>query len=447
MIRSLRARLFAASATAIATGLLAAGLVLSTIVGATVTRAFDERLDAALAAVAASLWRDEEAGTLRLEEPALDPRFEQPLSGWYWQVDEPGAPARLVSGSLWNAMLGEAVGPAGEPLRLRHRRLTVPGGGEAVTVLVAAPASALEEELNAVHRQVGLVILLLGLALALVVWVQIGFGLRPLRALRADVAAVRAGRIARLPEARFAEVATLTAELNALLDYQASAAERMMRHAGDLAHQLKTPLAAIANAAAEPGRDPDGVIAAAVGRMEAHLRFHLQRARILGGAGLPGLRCPVRPVLEDLVFLMRRAYAARALDIALEADGAPDFAGHREDLELMAGNLLDNACKWARRRVVVAAREYGERLRIEVADDGPGMPEKRRAVALQHGVRFDERVPGQGFGLAIASETAALYGGRLSLIDNRPGLLASVELPMYRSGETTRTTTAHSAQG
>ncbi len=434
MIRSLRARLFAASAAAIAAGLLAAGLALSAIVGATVTRAFDERLDAALAAVAAGLSREEEGGALRLDDPALDPRFEQPLSGWYWQVDEAGAPARLVSGSLWNATLGEGPGPAGEALRERRRSLTVPGGGAPVTVRIAAPAAALEEELGAVRRPVALVILLLGLALGLVVWVQIGFGLRPLRALGADVAAMREGRIARLPEARFAEAAALTDELNALLDHQARMAERAVRHAGDLAHQLKTPLAAIANAADEPGRDPEGVIAAAVGRMEAHLRFHLQRARILGGAGQRGVRCPVGPVLEDLVFLMRRAHAARALDILLEAEGAPDFAGHREDLELMAGNLLDNACKWARRRVAVRACEAEGRLRIEVADDGPGMPEARRAAALEYGVRLDERVPGQGFGLAIVSETVALYGGRLRLEDGQPGLIARLDLPRARAG-------------
>ncbi|MCS6931352.1 MAG: sensor histidine kinase [Acetobacteraceae bacterium] len=429
MIRSLRARLFLASVAAIAAGLLAAGLAIAGIVGATVTRAFDARLEAALATVAAGLSREEEGGALRLEDLPLDPRFEQPLSGWYWQVDEAGRAARFVSGSLWNATLAGAQGPAGEALRLQCRRLTVPGGGAEVTVLVAAPAAALEEELDAVRRPVMLVILLLGLSLGLVVWVQIGFGLAPLVALRRDVADMRAGRIARLPEARFAEVATLTAELNALLDHQARATERAMRQAGDLAHQLKTPLAAIVNAAAEPGRDPEGVIWAAAERMSAHLRFHLQRARILGGAGLPGLRCPVGPVLEDLIFLMRRAHAARGIEITLDADGAPDFAGHREDLELMAGNLLDNACKWARSRVAVRARGTEGRLVLEVADDGPGLPEAQRGAALVHGLRFDERVPGHGFGLAIVVETAGIYGGSLALADNAPGLAAALCLP------------------
>ncbi|MCX7644896.1 MAG: ATP-binding protein [Rhodobacteraceae bacterium] len=429
MIRSLRARLFLASVAAIAAGLLAAGLAIAGILGATVARAFDARLEAALATIAAGLSREEEGGALRLEELPLDPRFEQPLSGWYWQVDEPGAAARLVSGSLWNATLAGERGPAGEALRLHRRGLTVPGGGTAVTVLVAAPAAALDEELGAVRRPVMLVILLLGLVLGLVVWVQIGFGLAPLRALRRDVVQMRAGRIARLPEARFAEVATLTAELNALLDNRAAMAERAVRQAGDLAHQLKTPLAAIVNAAAEPGRDPEGVIGAAAERMSAHLRFHLQRARILGGAGLPGLRCPVGPVLEDLVFLMQRAHAARGIEIALDADGAPDFAGHREDLELMAGNLLDNACKWARSWVAVRARETEGRLVLEVVDDGPGLPEAQRGAALVHGLRLDERVPGQGFGLAIVNETAGIYGGSLTLADNAPGLLAVLCLP------------------
>jgi signal transduction histidine kinase len=428
-MRSLRARLFLASAAAIAVGLLSAGIAISLIVGATVTRAFDNRLEAALATVAAGLSREEESGALRIEDLPLDSRFEQPLSGWYWQVDEAGAPARVASGSLWNATLGEGIGPGGEALRIRRRWLTVPGGGAPVTALVAAPAEALEEELAEVRRPVVLVILLLGLVLGLVVWVQIGFGLRPLRALRADVVAMREGRLARLPKARFAEAATLTAELNALLDYQATTAERAARQAGDLAHQLKTPLAAIVNAAAEPGRDPDGVIAAAAERMQAQLQFHLQRARIVGGAGLRGRSCPVGPVLEDLVFLMERAYRERKLEIVFGLAGTPEFAGHREDLELIAGNLLDNACKWAQRRVVVTAGEAAGRLRLEVSDDGPGMPEEQRAAVLVHGVRLDECVPGQGFGLAIVAETAALYGGRLILADNAPGLSARLDLP------------------
>jgi signal transduction histidine kinase len=427
MIHSLRLRLMLLAAATILLALVGAWLAISHVIGAAVARGFEARLDASLDTLAATLERDEETGALRLSALPPDPRFERPLSGWYWEVAEADGRVALGSASLWNAELAGRA--AEEALLLRRRRLTVPGGGEPVSLSLAAPQSALAEELAAVRRPVLLVVMLLGLAMLAAAALQLALGLRPLVALGHDMAAIRAGRAAHLPAPRFAEVAPLTEATNALLAQNAAMVERARRLAGDLAHGLKTPLAAIRNIAAEPGRDPQGEISAAVERMEAMLRRHLQRARIAGGAGLPGLRVAVAPVLEDLLFLMRRAHAGRALDLRAEVANAPDFAGPREDLEEMVGNLLDNACKWAASRVVVTARPRGGRLVIRIADDGPGLPAGERAAALSHGVRLDEAKPGQGFGLAIVAETVALHAGRLVLAEGGPGLIAELELP------------------
>jgi signal transduction histidine kinase len=427
MIRSLRARLLLLAAATILVALAAAWFAIARVVEGAVARGFEARLEASLGTLAATLDREEETGALRLSALPPDPRFEQALSGWYWQVADAEGTVRLGSASLWNDAIEERT--AGGGFVIRQRRLTIPGGGEPVTLTLAAPEAALADELAAVRRPVLVVVLVLGLALTAASIVQLTIGLRPLAALRRDIAAIRAGRAARLPAPRFAEVAALTEDANALLAQNEAMVERGRRLAGDLAHGLKTPLAALRNLAAEPGRDPDGEIAGAVARMEALLQRHLQRARVAGGAGLPGLRCPVGPVLEDLLFLMRRAHAARELDLRAEAAAAPDFAGRREDLEEMAGNLLDNACKWAMTRVVVTAWAEAGRLLIRVCDDGPGLPEADRLAAVQHGVRLDETKPGQGFGLAIVAETAALCGGRLHLRNGGPGLIAELELP------------------
>jgi len=427
MIRSLRARLLLLAAATILLALAAAWFAIARVVEGAVSRGFEARLEASLDTLAATLEREEETGALRLSALPPDPRFEQPFSGWYWQVADAEGTVRLVSASLWNTTIEERA--AGEDLVTRQRRLTIPGGGEPVTLTLAAPEAALAEELAAVRRPVLVVVLVLGFALTAASILQLIIGLRPLAALRHDIAAIRAGRAARLPRPRFAEVAALTEDANALLAQNEAMVERGRRLASDLAHGLKTPLAALRNLAAELGRDPDGEIAAAVARMEALLQRHLQRARVAGGAGLPGLRCPVGPVLEDLLFLMRRAHAARDLDLRAEAAAAPDFAGRREDLEEMVGNLLDNACKWAAQRVSVTARGEAGRLILRIADDGPGMGEADRAAALRHGVRLDETKPGQGFGLAIVAETAALCGGSLTLADGGPGLVAELDLP------------------
>jgi len=429
MIRSLRARLLAASLASFVLALGAAAFAIGRVLDTAVTDGFRARLEGNLIAIAAGLDRDEVTAQLTLAVPPADPKFAVPLSGWYWQVAEEDGTVRLASPSLWNTTLDHAVAPDGGALMRVARRFGVPGGGGAVEVAVAAPVSALEAELAAARRPVLMVVALLGFALLAAATVQVTVGLRPLAALRRDIAAIRTGRIARLPPARFSEVAPLTEDLNALLAHHEAMVERARRNAGDLAHGLKTPLAAILNAAAEPGRDPDGMIAQAARRMERQLRHHLQRARIAGVAGLPGARCPVAPVLDDLAFMLERAHAGRAVRITVSAKGAPDFAGARGDLEEMAGNLMDNACKWARGRVQVTADGAVGRLRIRIADDGPGMPEQARVSALRHGTRLDESVPGQGFGLAIVVETAAIFGGSLTLGDGGPGLVATLDLP------------------
>jgi signal transduction histidine kinase len=430
MIFSLRARLIAVSLLTIAAALGVAGFSIADILRSAATATFTARLDGTLTAISAALSRDETTGALTLDAPPADPRFDRPLSGWYWQVTGDDGRVALAAASLWNANLNE-VGPGpdgGDLVRVRST-FTPPGAGGAVTVIVAAPATALADEVAAQTRPALYAVALLGLALALAAIVLVTVGLRPLGGLREAVASVRASKTKKLPAIRIAEIVPLVDDLNALLAHSAASEERARRNAGDLAHGLKTPLAVIVNAARDAGRDPDGVIANAAARIERQLRHHLQRARIAGAAGVPGARSAVGPVLDDLVFMMRRVYVERVLDIAVDARDNLIFAGARQDLEEMAGNLLDNACKWARKSVRVAAVSTGGELRLTVQDDGPGMPPESRALALTRGGRLDESKPGHGFGLAIVAETAALYGGRLDLDDAAPGLRATLILP------------------
>jgi signal transduction histidine kinase len=165
--------------------------------------------------------------------------------------------------------------------------------------------------------------------------------------------------------------------------------------------------------------------------MQRQIDYHLARARATATArAAPGLRCRVLPSVEGLVRTMRRLYAGR--ELAIDADVSPDheLRGRREDLEEMLGNLLDNACKWARSRVVVSSSIDGDQLVISVDDDGPGLDPSMRAQVLQRGVRADQRVEGSGLGLAIVSDLAELYGGSVTLETSvLGGTCARLELP------------------
>uniref|UniRef100_UPI0028C41C38 ATP-binding protein n=1 Tax=Accumulibacter sp. TaxID=2053492 RepID=UPI0028C41C38 len=224
---------------------------------------------------------------------------------------------------------------------------------------------------------------------------------------------------------------------NTVLTQNAEVVERARTHAGNLAHALKTPLSVLANAAA--GRD-DELARLVVGQVEAAKRqvdYHLARAQAAAAVGVPGARTPLRPVVDALLRTMRRIHAARQLELLLQPM-APSlaFRGEEHDLQEMLGNLLDNACKWARSRVEVDARLDRQCLLVGIDDDGPGIAAGDRDAVLRRGVRADQQVSGSGLGLAIVDDLARLYGGELGLA-NSPlgGLRVVLKLPAAAVGE------------
>jgi len=170
---------------------------------------------------------------------------------------------------------------------------------------------------------------------------------------------------------------------------------------------------------------------------QRHIDWHLARSRVAASVHLPGQRTALEPVVAGLVRVMNKVHAGRGVDITVGLPDAPlFFAGEAQDMQEMLGNLLDNACKWARSSVRVQAfADGGQPLQIVVSveDDGPGIGATQRALALERGVRLDETVPGTGLGLAIAQDLAALYAGRLDLQSSElGGLRAALTLPAAR---------------
>jgi signal transduction histidine kinase len=263
---------------------------------------------------------------------------------------------------------------------------------------------------------------------------QLRGSISPFQHLRARLAEVREGRASRLEGGYPAEVQPLVDDLNALLDHREQAVRRALARAGDLAHGLKTPLAVLAHdadrAGAAGGLDTAAAIEQQVARMRRQVDYHLAQARAAASGAAPGARAAVLPAAEGLARAVRRLHAERGVAIELDVPAAHAIRGQLEDLEEMLGNLLDNACTFARSRVVVRSAADRGRVTITVDDDGPGLDPALRETVLQRGVRADEAASGTGLGLAIVRDLAALYGGSIAL-DASPlgGLRATLVLP------------------
>ncbi len=246
---------------------------------------------------------------------------------------------------------------------------------------------------------------------------------------------VRSGETQRLEGEFPVEIMPLVEEFNTVLAQNAEVVERARTQAGNLAHALKTPLSVLANAAGATARKDDRTRPPG-GRSGRH---RPQAGRLPSGARPGGRRDPrcqayaprCAPVIDGLVRAMRRIHAERQLDFQVQsAADSLQFRGEVQDLQEMLGNLLDNACKWAKSRVLVAALEADAQLRIDIDDDGPGIAARDRPLLLQRGMRGDERVPGSGLGLSIVDDLASLYGGRLELLEAPAGgLRARLWLP------------------
>lgn len=443
---SLRFRLLAGAAVWIALALAVAGFILSGLFQDHVRRRFEAELATHLEQLAALLEEDA-SGRPAVRQPLSDPRFRRPLSGLYWQVGT-GASA-LRSRSLWDGALalpadevagGEihrhvVAGPAGQTLTVLERTVQLPDRAGADRIAVAADQGELRRVTHVFNMTLVLSLGVLAMALIAAALVQVRVGLSPLARLRRELADVRAGRKKRFATPMPTEVQPLVEDLNALLTHAEEVVGRGRLQAGNLAHALKTNLAVLANEAAGLNEGNARAVGATIARqidvMRRHVDHHMARARAAASRGVPGISTPVAECAAALARVMRTLHAAAELDIAVDVAPGHVFAGEREDLDEMLGNLVDNACKWARRRVVIAARaEDGSTLAITVDDDGPGLPEERRDAVLQPGVRLDESVPGTGLGLAVVRDLARLYGGDARL-EASPlgGLRAVLRLP------------------
>lgn len=449
---SLAFRLIAGAALWSSVVLFAGGVILSSIFRQSVERSFDARLDVLMGSLIATTEVDDDrqlVGSRDLNET----RFDFAYSGWYWQIAPIAQRLALRSRSLFDQSIDlteagdterdasgaryfDAPGPEDQSLRVVERRVVLPGYDVPVSFAVAGDKAEMEADIQSFNGTVFTAMAGLGAGLLVALLIQVRFGLQPLEGVRRALTQIRSGKATRLEGRLPSEIAPLADEINSLLEGNREVLERARTHVGNLAHALKTPLSVLTN---EARAHPDGFgdqVARLAGTMREQIDHHLARARMAASANVFGAHTPVAPTLARLGRALERIHAERGIVVAIECPEGLGFRGEAQDLEEMAGNLLDNACKWARARVALKAsvlpalRRGRPAFLIAVEDDGPGVPEENRKAALKRGGRLDETTPGSGLGLSIVTEIAELYGGELRLTDAAlGGLRAELVLP------------------
>jgi signal transduction histidine kinase len=448
---SLAARLIAAAAVWTMLALAVGGIVLSGAFRNAAQDNFDASLIADLDGLIAAADPDPEGG-VSLQARFLNHRFESVYSGLYYQI-KPGeaqSSGGQISRSLFDKQImpgpltrngahrwGYADGPESQHLRVLAQRVEfpitateAPGDTSTYTFLVAGDMSQVESETREFNGILFWSFLLLGLGLVMAILIQVRIGLLPLRRVSEALARIRDGHARRLEGDFPSEIAPLAAELNSLIQHGEEVVGRARTHVSNLAHFLKTPLSVLTSEAEANAGPLADQVKAQVGSMRRQVDHYLARARAAGSLDVLGNRTQVDAVLSDLARVLARIHGERGIDIDSECPTDLWFRGERQDLEEMAGNLIDNACKWARTQVRVRAARDGARVILTVEDDGPGLTEAERAQVGARGERLDESVPGSGLGLAIVRDISKLYGGFFAL-EASPlgGLLARLNLP------------------
>lgn len=436
-LRSLTFRVIALSTIWAVLALVVIFTLITTLYRQASERGFDSLLSAHLFNLIGSVGVSEQ-GVLTGAPDLGDLRFSEPQSGWYWSV-EPASKeltGNLRSSSMIKAIPSPSVlevpfdsefqrkylaeGLDGEEVQVFESEFVLDAKNRIARFRVMGNETELEQEISAFQRRLLTYLSLFGFGMIAINAIAILYGLQPLRRVRNALAMVRQGTAQRLGGRFPAEIEPLANETNALIENNKRIVERSRTQVGNLAHSLKTPLAVLLNEGRALGGDKGKLITEQATSMQQQVEYYLQRARMAAQRDSVVYRTPVKPLVQRMVRVMEKLNPKIDLRLTLPQEEVI-FAGEREDLEEVLGNLLENAMKWAKSVVAVTvglvADEEGNAslFEISIEDDGPGIPEGKAREALKRGKRLDESKPGTGLGLAIVADLVNEYGGKLAL--------------------------------
>jgi len=439
---SLAQRMMLVAAAWISILLVVGGVAVERTLTNLVTRNFDEQLGYMLTGMVGSAEIGPD-GEVFFNRPLGDQRFLEPNSGLYWQIRGKGH-EDFPSRSLWDRSL-EVRGDhfdaephaydsdqfEDEPLRMMERSIILPGSDTQWWFTVAASREQLDGQISNIRSILAYSFIVLGIGLIIMAGLQTWYGLYPLRHVSRAIQKMRTTGESRMSEPLPLEVQPLVTELNALLAHTDKQAEEARRHAGNLAHALKTPLTVVMNAATARAPDLSDTVIREATVMRRQVDHHLARARAVGRRAVGLSRANVWSRLEAVIRAVSRLYEATRFDLDGNRDAV--VAIEKQDLEELLGNLIENAAKYGGGSVFVSVDQAAEPgwCEIWVEDDGAGIPAAERDRIFDRGARLDTGKPGTGLGLAIVRDVAEIYGGTVSLDQSEDlgGLLVRLRLP------------------
>jgi signal transduction histidine kinase len=369
-------------------------------------------------------------GAPLLERTPADARFAEPADGRYWQVST-GSGA-LRSRSLWDQDLPRpdapsasewtarvVPGPFEQELLLVERVVQPDANGPTALLQLAHDLQPLRDARAEFGNELAVFLALLWLILSAAAWVQVQLGLRPLARVRAELARMQRNPRERLGRAHPLEIEPLARAIDGLADARERDLERARRRAADLAHGLKTPLAALA-AQSRRAREAGAAEAAdgleqALAAASAAVESELSRSRAAAIRGAPATDVvEALPAIESIVGVLERTERGARLVFDVDVAETVRVRIAREDLVEIMGALIENAARFARRRVRISATAASD-VMLCVEDDGPGLGADQVAQALSRGERLDQAGAGHGLGLAIAKDLVDATSGSIHL--------------------------------
>ena len=446
-MNSLAVRLFFSATIWIIFTLVSAGLLLSDLNEKSNFKAFDDRLNLLLETLIGASRVDSSDG-ITVVSTIGDPRFFQPYSGWYWQVNK-GTKTLVRSRSMWDQVFtsdkrliggrSQFINNVGEnnvqndfietkKLHIIERNISFPGINDPVTFIVSGDTAEYQQNIKTFDNTLSTILFTLGAGLMIAVFLQVKFGLLPLNKIKASLFKVRNGDEEKLKDPYPLEVQPLASEINELLEHNAKIIDRAKTHVGNLAHVLKTPLAVISNEV----KNDNKVMNNQILLMKRHIDRYLKKAHLESVGKASREKIDVIKLIKKMILIFKKLYPPVEILLRQKITEAFVFCS-MDDLEEVIGNIIENACKYGKRKIIVEIKDLEDNfLEVSISDDGRGLSLEQMKQVFARGFRIDEQKPGTGLGLNIVKDIVETYmKGNVSLKKSNKlgGLEVVINLP------------------
>ena len=449
VLNSLALRLFLSASVWIIFTLFSGGLLLSNVFRESTQNAFEDKLNFFMETLIGSSKVDSTSSITVVSELG-DPRFYQPYSGWYWQINQKSK-TLVRSRSMWDQVFtldkrliggrAQFIDNALRQSNLKNqkvnsqnlvvfqREISFPGMDTPITFMISGNTNEFEKNISRYNNILVSSLVLLGLGLFVSVFVQVKYGLLPLSKIKNSLFKIRNGDATKLEDTYPTEVSPLAKEINILLDHNEKIISRAKTNVGNLAHALKTPVAVIKNHIS--AKKSDSVIDTQILVIENYINKYLQKARASATSKLKKNKVDISNVAKKITGIFKKINPNLQIVFRCKEKNLL-VLGTEDDMAEIIGNIMENACKWTSKKVILEISKLSkEQIKLCVMDDGPGLPKKKMLHVFNRGYRLDEQTQGTGLGLNIVKDAVENASGSVWLEESKfGGLKVNIILPL-----------------